>query len=168
MEFDKVIRERCSVRRFSDREISKEVIDKILEAGRIAPTAKNIQPFKIYFVSSEEGISKIDKASRCRYGAPVVFIICGDKDASYNGGNHSFYEIDTSIVTTHMMLEAYNVGVDSVWVGLFDGDILRSEFSIPDNLVPVALLPLGYRSDDCPDSPWHSKRKEVSELVEYR
>ena len=54
MEFDKVIRERCSVRRFSDREISKEVIDKILEAGRIAPKAKNIQPFKIYFVSSEE------------------------------------------------------------------------------------------------------------------
>ena len=67
MEFKKLIKERCATRSFDSRKIEQEKLDKILEAGRIAPTAKNIQPIKIYVVQSEEGLSKIDMASRCRY-----------------------------------------------------------------------------------------------------
>ena len=75
MEFDKVIRDRMVIRKFSDKKVDDETINKILEAGRLAPTAKNIQPIKIYAVSSNEGLLKIDKASRCRYNAQTVLIV---------------------------------------------------------------------------------------------
>ena len=76
--------------------------------------------------------------------------------------------MDASIVATHMMLEATNIGINNIWVELFDGDILRKEFNIPENLIPVCLLPIGYKSDNCPESPMHNIRKSINELVEYK
>lgn len=168
MEFHKVIRDRKSTRMFSKQTLEKEILDKILEAGRIAPTAKNSQAFKIYVINSDEGIKKLDKATRCRYGSSCVLMICGDKDGVYKKDDHSYVDIDCSIVTTHMMLAATNEGVDNIWIGIFDKDILIKEFDIPENLVPVALLPLGYKAKLCPPSPFHNKRKSIEELVEYR
>ncbi len=75
MEFEKIIDERQSTRKFSDRKPEKEIIEKILNAGRKAPTAKNVQPVKVYVAESEKAIVAIDKASPCRYGAPVVLIV---------------------------------------------------------------------------------------------
>ena len=158
MEFEKVIRDRMAIRKFSNEKISDEIINKILEAGRVAPTAKNLQPIKIYVVSSDEGLSKIDNASMCRYNAPVSL---------FSRGDHSTYVIDSCIVATHMLLEATNVGVDNIWVDLFDEDVLREEFSIPDELVPIALIMLGYRSDDCPYNVNHDKRKNIDEIVQF-
>ena len=168
MDFESVIRERKATRRFSDKPLEKEKLDKILEAGRIAPTAKNIQPFKIYIIQSEEGIKKLDKATKCRYGAPVVLLVCGDKDKSYVKDGSPIYQMDASIVVTHMMLEATNIGIDNIWIELFDGDIIKDEFDIPDSLVPVCLLPLGYKSKLCPPSPFHKIRKDIEKLVEYK
>jgi len=168
MEFNDVVRKRFSVRKFSDKKIEKDKLEQILEAGRLAPTAKNLQPIKIYVVESVEGLEKIDKASRCRYNAPTVLVVCGFKDNAFQKGEHSVYEMDASIVCTHMMLEATNVGVDNIWIELFDEDVLRDEFSIPEGLVPVCLLPLGYKSDDCMPGPMHSVRKQLDEIVEYR
>lgn len=168
MEFEKVIKERKATRRFSDKQVEKEMLDKILEAGRIAPTAKNLQPFKIYVVQSSEGIEKIDKATKCRYGAPTVLIVCGDKDNSYVKDGSPIYQMDASIVTTHMMLEATNLGIDNIWIELFDSNILKKEFNIPENLVPVCLLPIGYKAKLCPPSPFHKIRKSIKKLVEYR
>lgn len=167
MEFEKVIRDRMATRSFSDDKIDNGTINKILEAGRIAPTAKNLQPIKIYVVSSDEGLQKIDNASRCRYNAPVSLIVCGNINEAFRRGEHSTYSIDSCIVATHMMLEATNVGVDSVWVDLFDEDILKSEFDIPDELIPVALIMLGYRSDDCPYSANHDIRKPIEDIVHF-
>ena len=168
MEFDKVIRERKATRKFSDKKVSQDMIDNILESGRIAPTAKNIQPFKVFAVNSEEGLVKVDKATRCRYNAPLVFIVCGDKGLAYHKDDYSTYEMDSCIVATHMMLEATNIGLDNIWVELFDSNVLRSELNIPDNYIPVCLINVGYKSDDCPVSPFHNTRKEIEELVEYR
>lgn len=168
MEFETVIRERKATRLFSSKEIEQEKLDKILEAGRIAPTAKNNQPFKIYVIRSEEGLKKIDKASPCRYHAPVVLMICGDKDKAYSKKDYSTYEMDSSIVTTHMMLEATNVGIDNIWVEMFDGNILKEEFDLPDNLIPVCLLPIGYKAKLCPPSPFHKIRKSIKDLVIYK
>ena len=167
MEFDKVIRDRSATRSFSTKSVDDELISKILEAGRIAPTAKNLQPIKIYIVKSEDGLSKIDMASRCRYNAPVVLVVCGDRDNAFRRGEHSTYVIDSCIVATHMMLEATNLGIDNIWVDLFDEDILVNEFSIPENLVPICIMPIGYRSDDCPVSQNHNVRKNISDIVEY-
>ena len=127
MEFEEVIRKRTAVRKFSDKKIEKEKLDKILESARLAPTAKNIEPFKIYVVESKNGIESIDKATRCRYGAPSVLMVCANKDEAYHKGDYSTYEMDACIVSTHMMLEATNIGVDNIWIESFDESILRKE-----------------------------------------
>lgn len=168
MEFEKVIQDRKATRKFSSTKIEKEKLDKILEAGRIAPTAKNLQPFKIYVIESEAGLKKIDKSSPCRYGAQTVLLVCGDKDKAYVKNGNPIYVMDASIVTTHMMLEATNIGVDNIWIEMFDEEIIRKEFNIPDNLIPVCLLPLGYKSKLCPPSPFHKIRKSIDKLVEYK
>lgn len=166
MEFDKVVRERTAIRKFSDKKIDDKVLERILEIGRIAPSAKNLQPIKIYVVKSSEGLDKIDKATPCRYNAPVCLIVCGDKNEAFHNEEFNCYEMDACIVATHLLLASTNEGVDNIWVRYFDCSILKSEFNIPSNLVPVCLIPLGYRSDDCPLNEMHTKRKSISEIVE--
>ena len=168
MEFEDIIRKRTSVRKFSDIKLGEEKLDKILEAGRVAPTAKNNQPIKIYIVNSSKGIDKIDKASRCRYGEQTVLIVCGNKEDAYHKGDYTTAEMDSCIVATHMMLEATNIGVDNIWVESFDESILREEFDIPSEYTPFLLMPLGYKTEDCPINPLHNKRKSLEELVEYK
>lgn len=168
MEFEEIIRKRTAIRKFSDKELEKEKLDKILEVGRLAPTAKNNQPIKIYVIQSNNGIEKIDKASRCRYGAKTVLIVCGNEEEAYHKENSTTYEMDSCIVATHMMLEAINIGVDNIWIESFDEKKLKEEFNIPDELTPVCLLPLGYRTEDCPINPLHNKRKDIEDIVEYK
>ena len=165
MDFEDVIKNRFACREFLEKEVEQDKIEKILSAANMAPTAKNIQPFKIYVIKSKEGIDKIDKASPCRYGAPLVFLICGDKDTCFVKGGHACYEMDSTIVLTHMMLEATNIGLANIWVEMFDENILREELAIPDNLIPVALLPTGY--SNLSTSVNHNKRKNIDEIIEY-
>ena len=164
MDFETVIRERKSTRLFSNKEVEKEKLDKVLEAGRIAPTAKNGQAFKIIVVNSEEGLKKIDECSPCRYKAPLVLIVCGNKEKAYNGK----YAIDPSIVATHMLLEATNVGLDNIWIGYFDEEKVIEKFELGEEWIPVMLLPLGYKAKLCPPSPMHKIRKKIEDLVEYK
>lgn len=168
MEFEKVIRERMAIRKYTGEPVPKEVLIKILDAGRLAPTAKNIQPFKIYVVESKEGLEKIDKASPCRYGAGTVLMILGDTNQAFSKGAFTTAEMDSCIVATHLMLEATNQGVDNIWIEYFDEEILRKEFNLPEHLRPICLLPMGYRSDDCPLNAAHDVRKELREIVEYK
>ena len=168
MEFEDIIRRRTAVRKFSNRKIEKEKLDSILEAGRLAPTVKNNQPIKIYVVESSEGLEKMDKATRCRYNAPVVLLVCGNKEEAYHKEDYSTYEMDSCIVATHMMLEATNLNIDNIWVESFDSNILRDEFKISSELTPVCLLPIGYKEIDCPENPMHKIRKDIKEIVEYR
>ena len=168
MEFENIIRERKSTRLFSSKEVEQEKLDKILEAGRIAPTAKNTQPIKILVVKTKEGLEKIDNASPCRYKAPVVLLVCGDKEKTYVKDDYPMYAIDCSIVTTHMMLEATNLGVDNIWIEYFDSQKIIDAFDLPENIKPVCMLPIGYKAKLCPPSPMHKMRKSIDKIVEYR
>ena len=165
MNFEDVIRNRFSTRSFKDEKISKEQLDKILEAGRLAPTAKNIQPQKVYVLDSDDALNKINECSPCIYGAKTVLLVCSDKEIAFHKENYSTYEMDACIVATHMLLEATNVGVDSVWVEMFDNNKVKSLFNIKEE--PICLIPLGIRTDDYVQSPMHSKRKDINEIVEY-
>lgn len=167
MEFEKVIRERTSTRRFKSDPVSDDVLLKILEAGRIAPTAKNVQAQKILVVKSSEGLEKIDRVSPCRYNAPVCLVVCTDLNKSFSHMNHNFCDIDASIVGCHMMLEATNLGVNNIWIGLFDKDALKNEFGLDNNLEPVCIINLGYKSDDCPVNPMHNIKKSLEEMVQF-
>lgn len=166
MEFEDVIRKRTATRKFSSREVEEDKIKSILEAGRVAPTAKNIQPQYILVAKSNEALSKIDECSPCRYNAPVVFIVCSNKEMAFKKNDESTYIVDASIVATHMMLEATNVGLDNIWIEMFDKEKLIQKFNLGEN-VPICLIPIGYKSEDCPLNPLHNVRKDLSETVKY-
>ena len=167
MEFEKVIKERFATRSFKSDLISDELLNCILEAGRIAPTAKNMQPQKIYVVKSSEGLSKIDEVSPCRYNAPVVLLVCSDKSIAWSNGDYSTYEMDATIVATHMMLETTNIGLNSVWVEMFDKEKTKELFNLDENIKPICLIPIGYKEDNAVPSPMHTSKKSLEETVKY-
>lgn len=168
MELREVMKKRESVRQFKSAPVEKEKLLAVLEAGRLAPTAKNLQPQIVYVVQSAEGLEKIDTASPCRYGAPLVLMVCGDKNAVWQKStDYTTLDVDCSIVTTHMMLEACEQGLGSVWVGMFDGAKLSELFDLPENQVPVCLLPLGYTADEYPGSRNRGNRKPLEDTVRY-
>ena len=167
MLFEEVIKKRYACRKFSDYVLNDDELDKILEAGRIAPSAKNNQPIKIFVCKSKESLEKIDKVSPCRYGAPQVLLICGLKDQVFKSNEGDTIDVDCAICGTHMMLEATNIGIDNIYIRLFDENELMKEFNLDDNFKPVCLIPLGKKASDCPESPKHNIRKEKSELVDY-
>jgi len=167
MEFIDVVKTREATRKFKNIKVNEEIIDKILEVGRLAPTAKNNQPEMIYVISSKEGLEKIDKASPCRYNAPLVLLVCSDKNIAWSNDKYSTYEMDACIVATHLMLAATNYGVDNIWVEMFDKGIIRKEFKLDSNIEPICLIPMGYKADDYTGNPMHNKRKKIEEIVKY-
>ncbi len=169
MEFSEVIKNRYSCKKFDSKQVTKEALNAILEAGRLAPTAKNLQEQRIYVIQSEEGLAKIDKVTPCRYGAPTVLAVAFDKNNvfTYPGGKRDSGVEDASIVATSMMLAATNVGVDSCWLNYFDPEIVAKELSLPENEEILMLLDLGYAKDGSKPMPTHFQRKELKETVKY-
>ena len=168
MDFEQVAKERYSCRNFLPKEVEQEKIEKILEMARIAPTAKNLQPFKIYILKSEESLKKLDSVTDCRYGAPLVFFLTYNKKEQWENpfekDIHSGVE-DVSIVATHMMLEAKNLGLESVWCNWYPNTKLEKLLNIPEDERSVLFLAVGY--GDAKPSPLHDKKKDIKKLVQY-
>ena len=135
MEFKEVIRNRFSCRKYSAKAIEREKLDAVLEAGRLAPTAKNLQEQHIYVVQSEEALAKIDKVTPCRYGAPTVLVVAFDKNNvfTYPGEKRDSGVEDATIVATHMILAAADEGLGSCWINHFDPDKLAEGLGLPAN-----------------------------------
>lgn len=171
MELEKVLKERFSVRKYKEDKVEQEQLDKILEAGRIAPTAKNNQPQRIYVLKSQEALEKLDSVCRMRFGAPIVLMVCCDMNEVHylpyeEGYNTS--EMDCSIVCTQMMLEAYNIGVDSLWIRAFNSRVLKETYNLPENIKPICLLALGYKTEDCkPNEILHFTKNKIEDEVKY-
>lgn len=171
MEFTNVIAERYSCKNFDgSKTVDAAKLNAILEAGRLAPTAKNQQEQKIYVVQSEEGLQKIDAATPCRYNAPVCLVVTFDRNHTftYPGGKRNSGVEDASIVATHMMLAAANEGVDSCWLNFFDPDKLAEALELPENEEVLMILDLGYAAEGVAPLPNHNSRKPLSETVAYR
>lgn len=169
MDFIKLATERYSVRKFSSKPVDQDIIDKIIQAGKVAPTAVNSQPQKIYVVKSEEIMKKLKHASPCIYGAPHCFVFCyNDKTVVKRGKNGNYGDIDVTIVLTHMMLEAANLGIGTCIVGYYDTELVRKALDMPDDIHPVLLLPFGYASDKAEPSPKHLSYRSLEETVEYK
>ncbi len=169
MEFKDVVKNRYSCKKYSDRTVDRARLNEILEAGRLSPTAKNLQEQRIYVVESEENLAKIDKATPCRYGAPTVLVVAFDKNNvfTYPGGKRDSGIEDASIVATHLMLAAANEGVDSCWLNFFDPDVLARDLGLPENEEILMLLDLGYAAEGAGPLDNHNSRKEQSETVIY-
>lgn len=169
MGFLETAKKRYSVRKYKDCPVEKDKIERILEAGRVAPTAANRQPQRIVVVSSEEGLSKVKKAANV-FGAPLVLIVCSDLNYTWvrSYDNHNTADIDATIVTDHMMHEATEQGLGTLWVCKFRPDILRSEFNLPDSVKPVNILAVGYADREPESDDRHNiTRKPIEETVFY-
>ena len=171
MSFMELASSRFSVRKFSDKPIEGEKLEQILQAGRIAPTAKNCQPQRIYLLASEDAMSKINAVCRCIYGAPSCIVVAhdetrgakGTEDLQYEGFN--FAEMDATIVCTHMMLEAADLGVGSCWVGAFSRKKVHDILGLPVNEQVCALLPIGYAAEGVQPSANHYSLRDSMETV---
>ena len=169
MDFEEVIKNRYSCKKYSDKKVEKEKLDKILESGRLAPTAKNLQEYHIYVIQSEKNLKKVDEVTPCRYGASTVLLVTYDKTNvfTYPGGSRDSGIEDATIVATHMMLAAKNQGVESCWINFLDPDITHKKFRLPAKEEVLMMLDIGYPAEDCEINPLHNKRKDLSEIVTF-
>lgn len=157
--------ERYTCRKFKDTAVSDVEISHIVEAGRLAPSAKNAQPVHVWVVKSAQALEKIGQTSKSIYGAPLVLIVgCKPEDAwvrALDGKNEA--EVDAAIAATHMMLEATALELGSVWVGSFDPVKVHELFPETAGWDIVCLLPIGH--PDMEPGPNHPHRKAKEEFV---
>lgn len=193
MDFMDISKMRVTVRKFSQKPVEEEKIEKILEAGRWSPTAVNAQPQRIIIMNTPENLAKVkefcsfgydqkyvDLSKECDdkehgkinlyYGAPLVLFVCYDKTACWTHpqSGKSSGATDGTIVATHMMLEAASIGLGTVWISYFDEDKAKELLKIPETWQPVCMLYVGYLADDfVPNTKLGCHRKPLSETCFY-
>ena len=167
MNFLQLAKERYSVRKYLARAVEENTLEYILEAGRVAPTALNKQPQRFLIVRSKEGLEKLNKAGNT-HGAPMAIVVCGLNDRAWvrPQDGHDMAETDAGIATTQMMLAAWEKGVGSCWITWFDPAVVRAEFNLPDNAVPMNILALGYADGPAQSADRHgAARIPLEEMV---
>ena len=169
MDFEKLSAERYSLRKFSDRPVEQEKLDLILEAGRNAPTAHNLQPQRIFVIRTPETLEKADGCTGSHFHPPVILVVAYDPETSWkretDGKDHG--EIDAAIAATQMMLQAADLGLGTTYVGMVEPEKLLAAFPEMAGLRPIAMLPLGYPAAGAHPSRLHADRKPVEELDRY-
>ena len=165
--FLELAKDRYSVRSFTTQPVETEKLAQVLEATRVAPTACNGQPQRIKIITSDEELAKIDQCTPSRFGAPAVLLVCYDKSVcwkrQFDGALSG--EVDASIVATHVILAAQDMGLGSCWVMFFDPKKVRELFELPDTVIPVAILPIGYPKDDAAPSKQHGERLPLDKII---
>lgn len=167
MQFNQLIRNRFSVRKYKKTEVEKDKLIQILDAGRLAPSAVNFQPWHFIVVKEPANIEKVHSVYRREWfkSAPVIIIVCSDRLQSWKRGNDGkdSSDIDVAIAVDHMTLQATELGLGTCWVCNFDAKTCSELFRLPQHVEPVVLLPLGY-----PDEPVKEKnRKPLEEIVHW-
>ena len=169
MEFIELAKKRYSVRNYSNKKVEPEKLNKILQAAHVAPTAANLQPVHLIVVQNEDGLAKIRKGANI-YGAPLAIIVCADRNKAWVRpfDKKQTCDIDASILTDHMMMEATELGLGSVWVCYFQPEVIKKEFSLPNNIEPINILAIGYSEKPSIDPERHSQmRIPMEKLVSY-
>lgn len=171
MTFLELAESRYSVRQFQEKPIAQEHLEKIFRAAQLAPTGCNYQAFHIYVITSEKNIAKINDLSKCIFGAKTVFLFTYDTEKEWHNplepSAHSGMQ-DVSIVATHVMLEAWELGIGTCWVNYFANSKVEEAFSLPENEKVLLLMPMGYPAEDAkPLAKMHFPTKGVSDLVDF-
>lgn len=148
-----IAKKRYSVRKYEDKPVEKEKLEKILACAHVAPTAANLQPVKLLVVQDKERLKSIAKAGNI-YNAPLAIIVCADHSKAWTR------PFDNKQTT--------ELGLGTVWVCFFKPDVIKKEFQLPDNLEPINILVIGYGKGIAEDSERHSEtRIPMEELVSY-
>ena len=168
-DFLQLASDRYSVRKFANKEVEQEKIDKIIEAGIKAPTSCNSQPFKVWVAKSAEAKNKVGKSSSAPFvhEAPVLIVVGAKTKEGWVRGvdNKNFADIDASIVATHIMLSVHDLGLGTTWIGHFDEKLLKQEFDEMKEYSLIAIFPVGYIADDCVPSKMHTEYKDYEAII---
>ena len=164
MEVSTAISQRYSVRAYKATDIEEDKLNKILEAARLSPSASNRQDWKFIVVKNKETKKKLAKAAfgQAFIGeAPIVIVACGTESKSVMGCGQPTHTVDVSIACAFMIIQAYELGLGTCWIGAFEQDEAKKILSIPDHVRIVAMTPVGY-----PDEPASKKlRKSLNQIV---
>jgi len=171
MEFYDLIRTRESVRNYDpDRPVPKEMLERILDAGRLAPSACNIQPYKFLVISSYEKLEKVRACYNPKWfkDAPHILVVIGLRNEAWNRSydGYNSIETDVAIALTHIILAAENEGVGTCWIAAYNPVILREALNINENQMIFGITPLGYPKPGF-NKTLNKKRKSIGDIVEF-
>ena len=168
MDFLELVNRRYSERFFDDTPVEQAKLDKILEAGRLIPTACNCQPQRFYILKSKKALEQAATVTPSTYNSPLIILICYDKNEVWKNKREEGYnsgEQDTSIAATAMMYEAESLGIHSLWIRSFNSKTACEVFNLPENIIPVMFLALGYPSKNSKPNDRHFQRKNIDEII---
>lgn len=169
MTFLELAQERYSCRKFSSKAVEDEKITAIINAANTAPTAKNVQPVKVWVMRSDDALAKIKSCAPFKWmeNASVVFAVGGTTEGAFvrPSDERNFEDVDATIVATHIMLEVQDLGLGTTWVGYFDTNKVHELFPETQGWDMVALFPVGYPAEDAMPSDRHSIRRNLAEYV---
>jgi nitroreductase len=170
MTFLELAKRRYSCRKYDSRPVESQKLELILEAGRVAPSAVNYQPWYYYVFQGKGSLEKIYPVYHREWfrTAPCVILICGDHSQSWKrreGKDHS--DIDVAITADHMTLQATELGLATCWICNFDPEKVRDLLQLPDHLEPAVILSLGYPLDNVDPHRHAQKRKPLSEITSF-
>lgn len=156
---------RRSIRKYSSRPVEDEKLQKVLEAARISPSARNLQNWRFIVVKDPKVKEKLTGAIGQSFvgEAPIILVSCGTETESVMRGGQLRCTVDLSIATAYMILEAYELGLGTCWLGSYDEDMVKDVLGIPEGVRVVAITPLGYPDE----SPSQKPRKELKEIISY-
>lgn len=159
------IQGRRSIRKYSNKPVEDEKLLKVLEAARLAPSAKNLQELRFIVAKDSKIREKLTEAIAQPFvgEAPIILVCCGAETSGVMKCGQPRYTIDVSIATAYMILGAYEQGLGTCWLGSFDENMVKKVLDIPQEVRVVAITPLGYPSE----SPSQRPRKELKEIISY-
>ncbi len=169
--FLELAKHRYSCRKYEDKAIEKEKLEYVLEAGRVAPSAVNFQPWKFYVVQEKTNLNKVHEIYHREWinSAPCVIVVCGDSSQSWKRkeDEKDHLDIDIAITVDHMTLAATEQGLATCWVCNFFVDKCKEVLNLPENFEPIVLLPIGYPTDSVNSLRHDTKRKSLEEIVHW-
>lgn len=166
MDVFSTVKGRKSIRAYSSRDIEDEKLKLVLEAGRLAPSANNRQEWKFIVVKNPETRKRLVEAAGGQSflgEAPVVLVACGTEASKVMSCGQYAYTIDVSIALSFMILEAWEQGLGTCWLGHFNEEKVKEILNIPREVRVVAMTPLGYPAEN----PAARSRKSLSEIISY-
>lgn len=155
---------RRSIRRYLDKPVEDEKLNKVLDAARLSPSATNSQNWKFVVVKDSQTRFRLTEAAyRNKFlgEAPIIIVACGTDSESIMSCGQYRYTVDLSIATSYMILEAYEQGLGTCWLGSFDENKVKEILGIPEKVRVVSMFPLGYPAE----SPAQRPRKPLEEIV---
>jgi nitroreductase len=159
------ISNRRSIRAYGDRPVEEEKLRRVLEAGRLAPSAKNRQDWKFIVVRDPETRRKLAQAAKGQRfveQAPVVLVGCGTEPTYVMPCGQPAYSVDLSIAFSFMMLEATELGLGTCWLGAFSEEEVKKILDVPPEMRVVAIMPLGYPAEGLGDVIGNKLRRVVA------